>query len=87
MVQKRGYLIMMDAKQFIEELAEILEADPTTLTLDSDFRESADYWSSLTGFSILIFMQDRCGVKVSVDDFLEMNTIGDLYKAASQEGK
>lgn len=78
---------MMDAKQFIEELAEILEADPTTLTLDSDFRESADYWSSLTGFSILIFMQDRCGVKVSVDDFLEMNTIGDLYKAASQEGK
>ena len=86
-MQKRGYLIMMDAKQFIEELAEILEADPTTLTLDSDFRESADYWSSLTGFSILIFMQDRCGVKVSVDDFLEMNTIGDLYKAASQEGK
>ena len=73
---------MMDVKQFIEELAEILEADPTTLTLDSDFRESADYWSSLTGFSILIFMQDRCGVNVSVDDFLEMHTIGDLYKAA-----
>lgn len=77
----------MDIKQFIEEIAEIIEADPTTLTLDSDFRESADYWSSLTGFSILIFMQDRCGVKVSVDDFLEMYTIGDLYKAASQEGK
>lgn len=77
----------MDIKQFIEELAEILEADPAALTLDSDFRESADYWSSLTGFSILIFMQDRCGVKVSVDDFLEMYTIGDLYKAASQEGK
>lgn len=77
----------MTDKQFIEEIAEIIEADPTTLTLDSDFRESADYWSSLTGFSILIFMQDRCGVKVSVDDFLEMNTIGDLYKAASQEGK
>lgn len=72
----------MDVKQFIEELAEILEADPTTLTLDSDFRESADYWSSLTGFSILIFMQDRCGVNVPVDDFLEMHTIGDLYKAA-----
>ncbi|WP_346689508.1 phosphopantetheine-binding protein [uncultured Cloacibacillus sp.] len=73
----------MDVKQFIEEIAEIIEADPTTLTLDSDFRESADYWSSLTGFSILIFMQDRCGVKVSVDDFLEMSTIGDLYKKAA----
>lgn len=75
----------MTEKQFIEELAEIIEADPTTLTLDSDFRESADYWSSLTGFSILIFMQDRCSVKVSVDDFLEMNTIGDLYKAATNK--
>ena len=72
----------MTQDQFIEELAEILEADPTTLTLDSDFRESADYWSSLTGFSILIFMQDRCGVNVPVDDFLEMHTVGDLYKAA-----
>ena len=77
----------MTQDQFIEELAEILEADPTTLTLDSDFRESADYWSSLTGFSILIFMQDRCGVKVPVDDFLEMKTIGDLYRGASKEGK
>ena len=75
----------MDVKQFVEEIAEIIEADPTTLTLDSDFRESADYWSSLTGFSILIFMQDRIGVKVSVDDFLEMNTIGDLYKAATNK--
>lgn len=77
----------MTKDQFIEELAEILEADPTTLTLDSDFRESADYWSSLTGFSILIFMQDRCGVNVPVDDFLEMHTVGDLYKAASKEGE
>ena len=68
----------MTEKQFIEELAEILEADHTTLTLDSDFRESADYWSSLTGFSILIFMQDRCGVNIPVDDFLEMHTVGDL---------
>ena len=49
----------MTDKQFIEEIAEIIEADPATLTLDSDFRESADYWSSLTGFSILIFLQDR----------------------------
>ena len=77
----------MTDKQFIEEIAELIEADPSQLTMASDFRESADYWSSLTGFSILIFMQDRCGVNVPVDDFLEMNTIGDLYKAASKEGK
>lgn len=78
---------MMEAKQFIEEIAELIEANPAALSLDSDFRECADYWSSLTGFSILIFMQDRCGVNVPVDDFLEMKTIGDLYKAASKESK
>ena len=78
----------MDKNKFIEEIAEIIEVeDISKLTMESDFRESADYWSSLTGFSILIFMQDKCGVNVSVDDFLKMNTIEDLYNAAMKEHK
>ena len=76
----------MDTKQFIEEIAEIIEAeDVSKLSLKSDFRESADFWSSLTGFSILVFMQDKCGVNIPVDDFLKMNTIGDLYDTTIKE--
>lgn len=76
----------MTEKQFIEEIAEIIEAeDASKLSMESDFRESADFWSSLTGFSILIFMQDRCGVNIDVDDFLEMNTIKDLFETISKE--
>ena len=57
----------MTEKQFIEEIAEIIEAeDASKLSMESNFRESADFWSSLTGFSILIFMQDRCGVNIDV---------------------
>ena len=74
----------MNEKQFIEEIAEIIEADASGLIMNSDFRESADFWSSLTGFSILIFMQDRCGVNISVDDFLRMNTVADLYNTIAK---
>ena len=76
----------MNEKQFIEEIAEIIETDASELTMESYFRESADVWSSLTGFSILIFMQDRCGVNIPVDDFLNMNTVADLYSTTVKEG-
>ena len=75
----------MNEKQFIEEIAEIIETNASELTMESNFRESADFWSSLTGCSILIFMQDRCGVNIDVDDFLEMNTIKDLFETISKE--
>jgi acyl carrier protein len=69
----------MDAPQFINEIADILEADPQTLSLESDFRESADFWSSLVGFALLTFLEDQCGATLSVDEFIESKTIGDLY--------
>jgi len=70
----------MDEKQFIEDIAEIIEADPKELTLDSDFRKSADYWSSLTGFGILVYLQDNFNVNIDVNNFLELNTIKELYE-------
>lgn len=69
----------LEEKQFIAEVAEIIEANPALLTMDSDFRSAADYWSSLTGFGILVFMQDRFNIEIDVDDFLKLNTIGELY--------
>jgi len=74
----------INERQFIDELAEIIEADPSSLTLESDFRKSCEFWSSLTGFGILIFMQDRLGVRLEVDDFLRLNTIGELYALTAE---
>jgi acyl carrier protein len=71
--------LQMETSQFINEIADIIEADPQTLSLESDFRQSADFWSSLVGFSLLTFLEDRCGCVLSIDEFLESRTIGDLY--------
>ena len=77
----------INAQQFITEVADILEADPQTLSMESDFRETADFWSSLVGFAILTFMEDRCGTALSVEEFIECRTLGDLYaKAGDKSG-
>jgi acyl carrier protein len=69
----------MEIPQFINEIADIIEADPQTLSLESDFRESSDFWSSLVGFALLTFLEDRCGAALTIEEFLESRTLGDLY--------
>jgi acyl carrier protein len=75
----------MTENEFIAEIAEIIETDVKDLTCESDFRKSADYWSSLTGFCILVFLQDKCDTPMPVEDFLEMNTIAELYHATKKD--
>ncbi len=66
-------------QQFLELVAEIFEIEPEEITMDTVFRDLEDF-SSMVGFSLIIMMEDEYGTKVSVDEFMECNTIGDLYK-------
>ena len=66
-------------QQFLELVAEIFEIEPEEITMDTLFRDLEDF-SSMVGFSLIIMMEDEYGTKVSVDEFMECNTIGDLYK-------
>ena len=70
---------------FIDEVADILEADPEKLTLASDFREAADFWSSLVGFALLCYLEERHSAVLSVEAFIECRTIGDLYVAITRQ--
>jgi len=70
---------MMNEREFIDEVAEIIEAVPESLSLESDFRQEADFWSSLVGFALLTFIEEKFGTVLSVDDFIACVTIGDLY--------
>ena len=72
-------------RKFIDEIADILEAEPENLTLASDFREAADFWSSLVGFALLCCMEERYGVVLSVEAFIECRTVGDLYQFAIKQ--
>ena len=69
--------------KFLELVADIFEVDSKELTLDTEFRNLDDF-SSLVGYSLIIMMEEEYGVRVSVDEFMECNTLGDLYKKCKE---
>lgn len=72
-------------EQFLENVTEIFEVETSEISMDTVFREEIEDWSSLIGFSLIVMMEDEYGVKISVDEFLECKTIGDLYKKCVKE--
>ena len=72
-------------EKFIELVAEVFEVEPEEITIDTDFREEIDGFSSLVGFSLIVMMEDEYGVRVPVDEFLQCRTVGDLYKKCVKE--
>lgn len=67
---------------FLELISEILEVEPSEISSSTDFRVDVPDWDSMRGFSILCMIEDEYEVRLEVDDFLECQTIGDLYAAA-----
>ena len=70
-------------QKFLELVAEIFEVEPDEITMETVFRDLDDF-SSLVGFSLLVMMEDEYDVKVTVDEFMQCNTIGDLYKKCTK---
>lgn len=68
-------------RDFLEKLAEILEADPAELTADFKFR-SVPEWGSLMGFSILILLQDEYGKTLTPGALARLETVGELAGVA-----
>ena len=63
---------------FCARLAEILEAD--AVAPGTDFR-SLPGWCSLQAFGILVFLENDCGVRLDVESFSRLSTVGDIYAA------
>jgi len=70
-------------EQFMEKMAEVLDVNPEVLSLDTRFRE-IDGYSSMVGFSLLITLEEEYGVNLPVDAFLQINTLGELYKRVTR---
>ena len=66
-------------EEFLPKVAEILEVE--SVTPDFRFREIEE-WDSLKGFSIIVLMEQDYGKEMSVETFLECETVGDLAKFA-----
>ena len=67
-------------EKFLELAAEVFEVEPDEISMDTVFREEIEGFNSLVGFSLIVMMEDEYGVRVSVDEFLQCKTIGDLYQ-------
>jgi acyl carrier protein len=64
-------------EEFLAKVTEILEID--VKTPDFKFRDIAD-WDSMKGFSLIVLMEQDYGKEMSVEQFLDCETVGDLAK-------
>ena len=69
----------MDAKEFLERTARILEVP--SVTPDTDFR-AGPLWDSLTAFALRVMIDQRCGKSLSGADIEACRTVADLMKSA-----
>ena len=80
----RGYATLLQTTeksmpQFLEKIAEVLEVP--SATPEYAFR-SAPGWSSLMGFALIVLLEQQYHVTLTVDDFMKLETVADLARAA-----
>lgn len=51
---------------------------PELITLESKYKELGE-WSSLLVLSLMVMADEEYGVKLTPDDFMNNDTVGDLY--------
>lgn len=65
--------------KFVSDVASVLEVEE--IGLDDDFR-SVPGWCSLQGFGLLVLLENDYGAPTTIDRFLELKTVRDLYREA-----
>ena len=68
--------------QFLERIAEVLEVP--SVSPEFAFR-SAPGWSSLMGFALIILLDQQYHVTLTVEEFMKLETVADLARAAGVE--
>ena len=66
-------------QEFLERVAEVLEV-PAVQPGDA-FRD-VPMWGSLTGFALVVMIEQRYGTRLTADDFVSLKTVADLAAAA-----
>lgn len=72
---------MMDGKDFLLVLDEMLELEPGTLTGSEDL-ESLDDWDSLAVISFIALVDEKLGIVVEGEKLASAKTVGDLLGVA-----
>lgn len=70
----------MTRQVFHDKVAAILEVDHVD---DSTEFRKLDGWCSLQAFGLMVLLENGLGVRLDMDAFSRLNTVGDLYAAGS----
>ena len=66
-------------EDFIRFIAEILEVEPSTLTLDST-QEEIETWDSLMQLRLVGEVEAKYGVSIPMDEISDIKTVGGFYR-------
>lgn len=69
----------MNENEFLTLFKSLFDGLNEDIDMDCEFRY-LDEWSSLTGLAFITDMEEKYKTKITVSEFKEAETIGDLYK-------
>lgn len=73
----------MTKEDFLIELEDILQREePCGIT---DLLEDYEEWDSLSKMALLAFFDKNFGIKLSLKDFKELESVGDIIKLAGDK--
>jgi len=75
----------MTQQEFLAKFAaQFEETDPSTITIDTKFRE-IDEWSSMVVLVIIAMVDEEFSLKLTGDDIKKSTTVHDLYMIVSSK--
>ena len=66
----------MTREDFRQKVADVLEVE--SVTDETRFRE-LEGWCSLQAFGLLVLLENELGVRMDVEAFQKIETVGELY--------
>lgn len=67
----------MELEKKIGLLADLFEVEPEEIVAEQELL-SFDAWDSMSKLSLIVLMDDECGKKLTGEQILQFNTLGDI---------
>lgn len=71
-------------EKIINIVAEILEVEPTSLSLATK-QEDVEEWDSLAHIRMIAEIEEQLGISIAIDKVVEITTIEQLVQAVQEE--
>lgn len=76
---------MKEIESFVKELSENVFVDtPKELLNEQTEYMELEEWTSMSAFTLISYIEESFGKKISLPELIQSQTIGDLYKVAKR---